>query len=226
MPNFWISVARVVQVELTGHIVTSPVQHGGQAVAQCAAAGVAHVHGAGGVGGNKLHVVLQALAEVGAAVLLVLAGGAHHVGEPAQGGVQVDEAGAGDLHPVKIGAGQLRQMGGDGLGNHAGSLAEGAGAGHGQVAGHVAVLRVGGDLHNKAGQLGLGQAAVGHGGLGGPGQQVAGLGQQRGAGVVIFITHSFFDSSEWFLRGGMPCLFYKSMQVPKGGGTAGFTAPA
>ena len=52
-------VARVVDVELTGHIVTGPVQAGGQAVAQSAAAGIAHVHGTGGVGGNELHHYLS-----------------------------------------------------------------------------------------------------------------------------------------------------------------------
>ena len=57
-------VARVVDVELTGHVVAGPVQAGGQTVAQGAAPGVAHVHGAGGVGRDKFHVVALAGAGV------------------------------------------------------------------------------------------------------------------------------------------------------------------
>ena len=71
-------VAGIVDIELAGHIVAGPVQHSSQTVAKRAAAGVAHVHGAGGVGGNELHVVLCALAVVGAAILLVGAGTQHH----------------------------------------------------------------------------------------------------------------------------------------------------
>ena len=40
-----------------------------QTVAQSTAAGVAHVHGAGGVGGHEFHIVLGTLAVIGAATV-------------------------------------------------------------------------------------------------------------------------------------------------------------
>ena len=49
------------------------LQDRGQGVPQHAAPGVAHVHGAGGVGGDELHHDLPALQGVGAAVPLPLA---------------------------------------------------------------------------------------------------------------------------------------------------------
>ena len=49
-------VAGVVDVELPADIVRRRgSEHLGQGVAQDAAPGVAHVHGAGGVGGDELH---------------------------------------------------------------------------------------------------------------------------------------------------------------------------
>ena len=54
-------------------------------------------------------------------------------------------------------------MGDEGIGDHLGGLAPRAGTGHGEVGGDIAVLDVGGDLHDESGQLGFGQGAVGHG---------------------------------------------------------------
>ena len=51
-------VAGVVDVELPPHVRAGLLQHGCQRIAQHAAPGVAHVHGAGGVGGDELHHVL------------------------------------------------------------------------------------------------------------------------------------------------------------------------
>ena len=78
-------------------------------------------------------------------------------------------------------------MGQKGIGDHLGGLAPGAGTGHGQIGSDVTVLGVGRNLHDKSGQLGLGQSAVGHGGLGSLSQQSAGLGQCRCPGVVVLI---------------------------------------
>ena len=180
-------VARVVHVELTGHVAAGPVQHRGQAVTQRAAPGVAQVHGAGGVGGNKLHVHLLALAPVGAAVLFVQGSGVDGAGVGPGAQVHVQKAGAGDLHPVHGAVRQVGQMGQDGLRDLAGGLFEHPGAGHGQVAGHVAVFRVGGDLHDEVRQFHLGQVACRHGGLGGLGQQGPGLVQAGLAGVVVLV---------------------------------------
>ena len=54
-------VARVVDVELPLHRRAVPFQHAGERVAEDAAAGVAHVHRASGVGGDELHHVLLPL---------------------------------------------------------------------------------------------------------------------------------------------------------------------
>ena len=74
-----------------------------------------------------------------------------------------------------------------GVCDHLGRLAPGAGTRHGDVGGDVAVLHVGGDLHDKGGQLCLGQGAVGHSSLGGCGQQSAGLVQRSLPGVVVLV---------------------------------------
>ena len=124
---------------------------------------------------------------VGAAVLLVGAGTQHHAGPEGGGEEQVDEAGAGYFHLGKHAVLDGRQMGQKGIGDHLGGLAPGAGTGHGQIGSNVTVLGVGRDLHDKSGQLGLGQSAVGHGGLGSLSQQSAGLSQRRCPGVVILI---------------------------------------
>ena len=62
-------VARIVDVELAPDLVARAVQDARQRVAQNAAAGVAHVHGAGGIGGDKLHHQPFAVALVHAAVV-------------------------------------------------------------------------------------------------------------------------------------------------------------
>ncbi len=86
-------------------------------------------------------------------------------------------------------------MGQQGIGDHLGGLAPGAGTGHGQIGSDVAVLGVGRDLHDKGGQLGFRQSAVGHGGLGGSGQQRACLVQCSLPGVVVLI--GLFKFSHW-----------------------------
>ena len=188
-------VACVVDIELTGHVVAGPVEDSGQTVTQSAAAGIAHVHGAGGVGGNELHIILGALAVVGAAILLVGAGTQYHTGPVSRGQEQVDETGAGDLDLGKHAVGQVGQVGQQGLCDHSGGLAPGTGTGHGQVGGDVAVLHVGGDLHDEGGQLGFRQGAVGHGGLCRSGQQRTGLVQCSLPGVVILV--GLFKFSHW-----------------------------
>ena len=78
-------------------------------------------------------------------------------------------------------------MGQQGVRDHLGCLAPGAGTGHGQVGGDIAVLDISGDLHDEGGQLCLGQGAIGHGGLGGSRQQGAGLVQRCLPGVVVLV---------------------------------------
>ena len=62
-------VARVVDVELAPDLIARAVENACQRVAQDAAAGVAHVHGAGGIGGHKLHHQPFAVALVHTAVV-------------------------------------------------------------------------------------------------------------------------------------------------------------
>src|SRR5699024_5377163 len=178
-------VAGVVDVELPGDVVACPLQDGGQAVAQGAAPGVAHVHGAGGVGRDELDVVLLALAVIGPAVVGGAAGRHDHASPEGGGQEQVDEAWAGHLGPGEAAVRQAGQVGQQGLGDHFGGLAPGAGPRHGDVGGDVAVLRVGRHLHDEGGQLGGRQVAGLHGGLGGLGQQGPGLGQGGLPGVVV-----------------------------------------
>ncbi len=177
-------VAGVVNIELAGHVVAGPIQAGGQTVTQGTAAGVAHVHGAGGVGGNELHVILFAGTNVGAAVLGVGDSGAYDAGEPALAQEQVDEAGAGDLEAVKQAAAQL-QFCGDGLGDLARGFVERAGTGHGNIGCDVTVFDVGRDLDDEIGQCRGGQGTVSDGCLDGIGQQRTRLCQRRRTGVVV-----------------------------------------
>ena len=156
-------VAGVVDIELPGDLITGPVQHGGQAVADGAAPGVAHVHRAGGVGGDKFHVDLLAMAVIGAAVLVPQGENAlHNGGEPSGPYKKVDEAGAGHLRPLEGGALQVHLLTQD-LGNLPGGHGKGLGAGHGGVGGKVALGGIGGDLHHKGGQGGVLEGPGGNG---------------------------------------------------------------
>ena len=104
-------VARVVDIELAGHVVAGLVHRRGQAVAQRAAARVAHVHRARRVGPDKLDHHLAALPVVAAAV--IRAAGqhvAHHPCEPAVGEEEVDEPRSRHLAAGEAGARELRGL--------------------------------------------------------------------------------------------------------------------
>ena len=189
-------VAGIVDVKLTGHVVAGPVQAGCQAVAQRAAAGVAHMHRAGRVGRNKLHIVFLSGAGVGAAVFRFGAGRAQRVGKPGIAQKQVDKTGAGNFNPLKQAARQV-QRADNRFGNLARRFAEGARAGHGEVAGRVAVLYVGRDFDDESRQFGFGQGAGGHGGTGGFGQQGTSGVQCGLAGVVTAVIHEYPPCWEW-----------------------------
>ena len=170
-------VAGVVDVELPADIRTAEAQDGGQGVAQDAAPGVAHVHGAGGVGGDELHHDLLAVEGVGAAVVLALGlHGGHHVVIPSFAQAEVQKAGARDLGGGEVAAIQGK-VGKQGLRDLAGGQLQLPGAGHGEGAGEVAVGGVLGDLHGDRGDLGLGQL---------PGGGRGGVGRQGQAGGLVF----------------------------------------
>ena len=145
------------------------------------------MHGAGGVGRNEFHVIPLAAAKIGAAILGVGAGGLHHIPIEGRGEVKVQKTGARNFQPLKAAAFQL-YLAGNGFGNGPGRFAESTGAGHGQVAGQIAVFRVTGDLYDKIGQLHLRQQPFGHGGGGGLGQQGPGFLHGGLAGIIIGIV--------------------------------------
>ena len=141
-----ILVARVVHIELLPGVKARALEDVGQGVTQHAAPGVAHVHGTGGVGGDELHHDLLAPALVALAVLHALGlDVGEHVAVPLGAHEEVQEAGAGDLGPLKIAPLQV-QMVHDGLGDGPGGHVHGLGPRHGEGGGIVAVLHILGDF--------------------------------------------------------------------------------
>ena len=140
-------VAGVVDVELPPHIGTGGLQHGGQGVPQHAAPGIAHVHGAGGVGGDKLHHDLLALEGVAAAVGCALAlHGGQDLPVPLLRQTEVEETCPGNLRRGKVTALQVQILQ-QNPGDFPGAFLHGLGGGQGKGGGVIAVGRVLGDLH-------------------------------------------------------------------------------
>ena len=150
-------VAGIVDIELTPHLRTGFLQHGGQRIAQHAAAGIAHVHGAGGVGGNKLHHVFLALEHIVAAVVgaLVLNAG-NGIGKPLVAQTEVQETGACDLHGGEVGAVKHHVLSQD-TGDLTGIFAHGLGGCQTVGGGIVPVGGILGDLHRGCYADALGQ---------------------------------------------------------------------
>ena len=139
-------VARVVHVKLPPDLPARPLQDGGHGVPQDAAPGVAHGHGARGVGGDEFHHDPAAFALVHLAVGRTLAADIlQHAGIPGAPQAEVQEAGSGDLHGVEPAVRQV-QLRRQGLRQLPGGHAQGLGAAHGIGTGIVAVLRILGDL--------------------------------------------------------------------------------
>ena len=146
--KFMDLVAGVVDIELLPGVPAIPLQHVGQGVPQHASPGVAHVHGAGGVGGDKLHHHLFS-APLGARAVaksLVLHGG-QDLPEPPGAQGEIEKAGSGNLHLLEIAALQL-QVVRDDLGDLPGGHVQGPGPRHGKGGG---VIPVGGVLWNLDG---------------------------------------------------------------------------
>ena len=161
--EFFELVARVVDVELTPHVVARRVEHGSETVAECAAARVAHVHRAGRVGGDEFDHDLALFAVVAAAVLRV--GGQHvlqHV--TVKGGAQkeIHEAGAGGLRFSEVCTRKF-EIAEDRRGDLRGSHAERARRDHCGVCRKIAVCAVGRTLHGEGRQLHLGKHTGRHG---------------------------------------------------------------
>ena len=168
-------VAGVVDVELPPHVGAVLGQHGGQGVTQHAAPGVAHVHGAGGVGGHELHHDLLPLqAVVGAVVHALRLNGGHGVTVPAAAQAEIQKAGAGDGHLGEIAAVQIHLPRENG-GHFPWVLLHGLGGGQAVGGGVVAVAHVLGHLHRGHHRDALGQQALRHRGAVGVFRQVQNL---------------------------------------------------
>ena len=101
--EFCYLVTCVVHIKFPGYIVPAPGKRLRKTVADGAASGVAHVHGAGGVGGNKFHHDLLTLAAVAFAVTVAFGnGGIYRFGIPVRSIENVEKAGSGNLCPLKI----------------------------------------------------------------------------------------------------------------------------
>ena len=183
-------VAEVVDIKLTPHVRAGPVEHARERVAKHAAAGVAHVHGAGGVGGDELDHVLLALEALAAAVGVRLALHVlNDVSVPLFAETEVQEAGAGDLNRSKVGAVELHVLGED-IRDLARVLAHGLGGGQAEGGGVVAVGGILGDLDRGDGLHAIGQQTLLHGGA-------VGAARQDGDLVLCALDHihSFFPRS-------------------------------
>ena len=142
----------IVDVVLGGHVVAGPAQDAGQAVARGCAAAVSHVQGAGGIGGNVFNEGFAAAADGGAsegrAFLLHLL---HHPAPEDLGERHVAEAGTRHLnvfHAVRVIPDPRGQFGR----YVARRPVQGLRKEHGQVGGHVTVLRILRGLHNRLGR--------------------------------------------------------------------------
>ena len=155
-------VTGVVHIELPCHVCAAGGEDGGQGVPQHAAPGVAHVHGARGVGGDELHHDLLSLEAVigavdGALRLYRFTDG----GIPAVVQAEVQEARPGDLRGGEVAPRQVHVVQ-QGLGDVPGRLAQSLGCRQGKGGGEVAVGGVLGDLHRSGLDLRRRQRAVRH----------------------------------------------------------------
>ena len=149
-------VAGVVDIELAADFVTGKAQNVCQRIAQHAAAGVAQVHGTGGIGRDELDVdpLARTVADVTVSHAL-FADAAEHFAVPALRQAEVDEAGAGDGDRGEEASVQ-RAVRGERFGDPARRKMQRAGTDHGVIGGVVPVGNILGDFH-RAGELGSGR---------------------------------------------------------------------
>ena len=155
-------IAGVVDVKLTPNVVACGIQNGGEAIAERAAAGVAHVHGARGVGGNKLDHDLAVVAVVASAVCVVLCEHfGQHIAVKRGAEEEVHEAGAGGLGLNEVGAVEV-EIFHDSRGDFRGRHAECTRGSHGGVRCEITVRAVCRAFYGESGQLCFGQHARSH----------------------------------------------------------------
>ena len=140
-------IAGVVDIELFPGVAAVPAENVGQGVSQHPAPGISHVHGTGGVGGDKLHHHLLAPALVTLSVEGTFGLNLRqHIPIPFGAQPEIQKARAGDLHRGEEAVCQVHVVHhrlGDGPGGHF----HGLGAGHGEGGGVVPVLGVFGNFH-------------------------------------------------------------------------------
>ena len=140
-------VSGVVNIEFPRHVRTAGRQDGSQRIPQHAAAGIAHVHRACGVGGDKLHHdLLTRQAVVGTVGVPFRFHSVHNAGVPRVPQPEIQEAGACDLRRGKIAIRQIHVIQ-QSLCNDAGRLAQRLGRRQSKGGGVVAVCSILGDLH-------------------------------------------------------------------------------
>ena len=155
-------IAGVVHVEFTFDIISGVFQHGSQAVAQCSAACVSHMHGAGRVGGDEFHHDALAASEVGFAVVGAVPVNSHqNLAEIAAAHEEIDEAGTGDFHLFDECAGEVHALADD-FGDLAGRHAECLGGNHCRVGSKISVRRIRGGLYGEGRSGYGGQHFVSH----------------------------------------------------------------
>ena len=150
-------IACVVDIKLTRNIVARPVEHLAQAVTEYAAACVAHMHRAGGVGGNELNHDLFRLLRLRAAVVRThLQYIFDRLFIPALVKREIHKAGSGNFHRIKAAARQI-QMLHNRLRDLAGCGAQRFGTLHGKGGCPVAVRRILRGLHRNGRNVACGQ---------------------------------------------------------------------
>ena len=148
--------AVVVDVVLALDLVAGVLEHAAERVAQGSPAAVPDVERPHGVGGDKLHLDLGAVAHLGAGIVAaLLAHGAEDLVGGGGGEVEVDEAGAGDLHVIDRGV--RRQVRDDGVSDLARRAVRELRGAQGDRGAPVTVGGVGGALEAELGHLELRQ---------------------------------------------------------------------
>ena len=149
-------VAGVVYIELAADLIAGEAQHGCKCIAQHTAAGVAKVHGAGGIGRDELDIDPLSFPVIDVAVGHALfTDAAKHLTVPAPGQAEVDKTGTGngdrgEKAPVQC------AVRGERFCDLARRKMQRAGADHGMVCGVVPVGDILRNLH-CSGELGSGR---------------------------------------------------------------------
>ena len=195
MGEFGDLVSGVVDVKFLPGRAAAAGENIGQRVAQYAAAGVAHMHGAGGICGNEFHHNLLSRQRLGRTVVCAFRFyGGQNVAVPAVADGEIQKAGAGDLYFFKIRAAQV-QMVAQNLCQIPGAHAQRLGAGQREIRGVIAVAAVLGHFYTAANlTLRCAEKALFHGARIAGGHQLCNL----VFGILNHIGHLFYHPLPFF----------------------------